>query len=334
MLGECARLGLAATGVEINPAAVLLARLYEWANVERGARSEPLVRAAALLGAQIASEPPIASGLLSATHLRPQDIAALARSASADSVRRLIEAALILADPQWSEVSVARLMEAQRRLRDFVTGLPYSEAPIRVYQADARQVPLAEGSVDIVLTSPPYINVFNYHQQYRPAVEALDHDVLDAARSEIGSNRKHRMNRFLTVIQYAIDMAAVLDEMKRMLREGGRLIVVVGRESSVRGARILNGSLLGSVAITSNGLRPLMRQERSFRNRFGETIIEDILHFERCGPAEDIPRSLTVDIARLMLEQLVPTTSGEVQSDIIAAIEAASSVKASPLLDP
>ncbi len=332
VLGECARLSLAGTGVEINPAAVLLARLYEWANDERGARSEALDRAAALLGGQIASEPSVANGLLGPTHLRPQDIAALARSAPSDDVRRLIEAVLILADPQWSEVSVARLMDAQRRVRDFVTGLPHSEAPIQVHQADARRVPLTEGSVDVVLTSPPYINVFNYHQQYRPAVEALDHDVLEAARSEIGSNRKHRMNRFLTVIQYAIDMAAVLDEIKRLLREGGRLILVVGRESTVRGARILNGSLLGSVAIAGMGLRPIMRQERSFRNRFGERIIEDILHFERCGLAEEIPRSTAVDVARLMLEQLVSAASGEVRSDIVAAIKAASSVKASPVL--
>lgn len=43
----------------------------------------------------------------------------------------------------------------------------------------------------LVLTSPPYINVYNYHQQYRASAEALGWDLLEVAKTEIGSNRKH-----------------------------------------------------------------------------------------------------------------------------------------------
>ena len=64
-------------------------------------------------------------------------------------------------------------------------------------------------SIDFVITSPPYINVFNYHQNYRKSVEATGFNVLEVARSEIGSNRKFRSNRFLTVIQYALDIYQV-----------------------------------------------------------------------------------------------------------------------------
>lgn len=33
----------------------------------------------------------------------------------------------------------------------------------------------------LLITSPPYINVFNYHQKYRRSVEALGYDVLAIA---------------------------------------------------------------------------------------------------------------------------------------------------------
>ena len=93
----------------------------------------------------------------------------------------------------------------------------------------------------MVLTSPPYINVHNYHQQFRRSTEALDWDVLSFARSEIGSNRQNRANRFLTVIQYSLDMALALRELARVARPGARLILVLGRESFVRGGRFFNG---------------------------------------------------------------------------------------------
>ncbi|HRF93979.1 MAG TPA: hypothetical protein PLZ51_02230, partial [Aggregatilineales bacterium] len=80
--------------------------------------------------------------------------------------------------------------------------MPYSTMPIDVILADARAMPVPQQSIDFVLTSPPYINVLNYHQQYRTSIESFGYNILQIAKSEIGSNRKHRSNRFLTVIQY------------------------------------------------------------------------------------------------------------------------------------
>ena len=50
------------------------------------------------------------------------------------------------------------------RIRDTVSALPVSDAPIGMANCDARSLPLPLEEVDIVVTSPPYINVFNYHQ--------------------------------------------------------------------------------------------------------------------------------------------------------------------------
>lgn len=262
---------------------------------------------------------------------RPQDIATAILRIKNAHVRELASAAFVLSDPKWNCINLLRVTGAMRRLRELLAGLPEGQNELRIIEGDARQVPIAARSIDLVLTSPPYINVFNYHQQYRPAVEALGHDVLEAARSEIGSNRKHRMNRFLTVIQYAIDMDAVIAEMKRVLITGGRMIFVLGRESRVRGVPILNGDLFCEVATRAAGLRVVMRQERAFMNRFGERIVEDILHFELGDSAVSYPTSKARHIGREYLERLLPTAAGEIKSDIAAAIESSESVLPSPL---
>ena len=171
VLGECARLGLAASGTEINPAAVILAHLYEWANQPRAERKIAVDALVASIDRLVARKHCIDGDITASAPLRPQDVAACVRTTPSPHERRLLEAALVLADPAWSEVAVGRLMDARRRVREFLLGLPYSERPINVFHADARNVPIRDGTVDLVLTSPPYINVFNYHQQYRPAVD-------------------------------------------------------------------------------------------------------------------------------------------------------------------
>ncbi|MFQ5873813.1 MAG: Bpu10I family restriction endonuclease, partial [Dehalococcoidia bacterium] len=128
---------------------------------------------------------------------------------------------------------------------------------------------------------PPYINVFNYHQNYRRSVEVLGWNLLRVARSEIGSNRANRGNRFYTVIQYCIDMANVLQELARVLRPDGRAIVILGHESRVLGAPFYNADIVERIACGSEMFDIVLRQQRVFTNRFGESIREDILNLRR-----------------------------------------------------
>lgn len=122
----------------------------------------------------------------------------------------------------------------------------------------------------LLITSPPYINVFNYHQKYRRSVEALGYDVLAIAKNEFGSNRKNRGNRLLTVIQYCIDMALSFKEVIRTCRDGARMIYVVGRESNVLGYSFCNSRLIFEIATQIFEIPFLLRQERVFKNRFIE----------------------------------------------------------------
>ena len=171
---------------------------------------------------------------------------------------------------------------------------------------DARALPVDSESIDFILTSPPYINVHNYHQKFRRSVEALDWDVLAFARSEIGSNRQNRGNRFLTVVQYSLDMALAMLEMARVTKPDSGLILVIGRESFVRGARVFNGELAAEIAVHGVGLELERRQERVFQNRYGVDIYEDILHFR--SPAEVPAQRDALAAARRVAGQVLSST--------------------------
>ena len=351
-LVEAARQGLGACGVELNPAAVLMARVYQMANLDSAMRAIVLDGLRARLFDAIGPpHGPLFSDGTCSTPNRAALEAALVhvwREAAPGPARTLAAALVVLCDfhrvhldtdtahKAWLRIerTVHTLPESLPRISvhhadaralpvesgsvDMVLtsppyinvhNLPESLPRISVHHADARALPVESGSVDMVLTSPPYINVHNYHQKFRRSVEAMGWDVLTVARSEIGSNRQNRGNRFLTVIQYALDMTLALREMVRVTRAGARLILVLGRESSVRGTRFFNGALVAELAVQCVGLEIERRQERVFRNRYGADICEDILHFRATGEAPDEGTSMTAArriAGRARSPQLVP----------------------------
>lgn len=58
------------------------------------------------------------------------------------------------------------------------------------------------------------------------------------------------------------------------------MIYVVGRESSVLGYSFCNSELIYNIGKEIFDLKLLLRQERVFKNRYGQMIYEDIIHFE------------------------------------------------------
>ncbi len=192
------------------------------------------------------------------------------------------------------------------------------------------------GKVNLVITSPPYINVFNYHQQYRASTEALGWNLLEVAKSEFGSNRKHRANRFLTVIQYCLDMAATLQELLRICSADSRIIFIVGRESNVRGTAFYNGEIVTEIAYQVFGMDLHTRQERKFKNRYGQVIKEDILHFKKQGKIYHNARNIqaTRIVAIKSLEAAYSLANDDIKSDIKDAIMKANKVESSPYYNP
>ncbi len=330
-LVEAARMGLAACGSELNPAAMILARVYQMVNVDEAARAAALDRLRADLLETVGTSAGPLFGEPSNRARLETGLVALWRDSNPGVARNLAAALVVLCDFHRERLDADTVLKSWTRLDHAVRNLPLSPRPVVVHHADARSLPFEDGSIDLALTSPPYINVHNYHQKFRRSVEAMDWNVLTFARSEIGSNRQNRANRFLTVIQYSLDMALALREMARTAKTGARLILVLGRESSVRGARFFNGELVARIALRSVGLD--RRQERVFRNRYGLHIYEDILHF-RAGSGLCDEASTLENARRIAKQFLLEARSRAPEKErpgIDAAAASADSVSPSPV---
>ena len=336
-LVEAARLGKAAWGADINPAAVILARVYQLVNSNPDER-ETLVNCLEHLVFQ-AIEPPNARVFLDpdakiANRAELESALIGIWNESAPGISRILASALvILCDFHRRDFGVGTIYKTWTRLAKIIRTLPISTRPILVHQADARALPIESNSVELVLTSPPYINVHNYHQKFRRSVEALGWNVLDIAPSEIGSNRQNRGNRFLTVIQYSLDMVLALREMSRVAKSGTSLILVLGRESTVRGVPFFNGTIIAELATQGAGMVIERRQERRFANRYGSNIREDILHFRTYADIPDYDSCL--EAARSVAGQALlgawETTNCETRQGIQDALDRIHVVSPSPI---
>lgn len=330
VLVEAGRKKLSAFGVEINPAALKMAALYRLINLPVDDRRHLLESCRSLLLDYLPDD------FFTSAGSKPTDIevrkaiVALWNQVDDPWTKSLLETLIVRLDFYRDDLSVSRVLSVWANIANTVLNLPLSPKQIDCVHADARCIPLSSETADLVITSPPYINVFNYHQQYRRSLESLGWDLLHVAKSEIGANRKHRGNRFFTVVQYCLDMADVLHELRRVCKSRSRIILVVGRESNVRKTRFLNSEIVTQLAATCCRFSLALRQERVFTNKFGNAIWEDILHLVPSVGVSDVVCS-PLDVAKHALICARDAAPFESLADLECAIEQAESIKSSPL---
>lgn len=261
VLAEAMRTGRAAVGIDINPAAYVLSSFSHLLALSTSERSD--------LAAQ-------AMRFIATPKAVPVSIASILAAAEEPRLRLLLHISALVGCGDSTDLSPWKLA---RGVQSVLRTLGKFEAPrsrIEVLFGDARHE-LGSQQCDAIITSPPYINVFNYHQNYRPVMEHLGWAPLACAIAEIGANRKHRQNRFLTVIQYCMDMALLFGAGQAALAPDGVFVIVLGRESNVLRTAFYNGDVIEEVVEATGYLSVAGRHERVFQNRFGAIIYEDIL---------------------------------------------------------
>ena len=157
--------------------------------------------------------------------------------------------------------------------------------PPRVSEGDARALDLDDNSIDIVVTSPPYLNAIDYLRCSKFSLVWMGYNVseLRTIRGEnIGaesaspeavasqwvqmvitnlrltprlSARDHRL-----LCQYIWDMNQAISETARVLRSGAPAVYVVG-DSTIRGTFIRNSRIV-SVLAHRHGLSLVSRSSR------------------------------------------------------------------------
>ena len=161
-----------------------------------------------------------------------------------------------------------------------MTGHPAAE----VKDGDAKALPESDGSVDMIITSPPYLNAIDYLRGHRLTLVWMGHNMhtLRAIRSdnigtEAGETRisdsaeedimnsmgdmGNLDNRYAGMIRrYVRDMGMVMSECARVLKRNGRAIFVVG-DSAIRGVYVKNSEALIQLG-EKNGLTCYSRESR------------------------------------------------------------------------
>lgn len=155
-----------------------------------------------------------------------------------------------------------------------------------VKRGDARKLDIAKGTIDLVLTSPPYLNAIDYMRCSKFSLVWMGYNVStlrqirgDSVGTEASSEEalatpwvkslikqlgltpklSDRDNSLLA--RYVWDMGGALAEVSRVLKRGGRAVYVVG-DSTVRGTFIRNSAIVAAVA-QEHGLTLESRHSRA-----------------------------------------------------------------------
>ena len=193
-----------------------------------------------------------------------------------------------VADANDFDVPAGFLRAARHVAARLAPGRIRGRADVRL--GDARTLDdVEDASIDLALTSPPYLNAIDYLRGHRLALVWLGHDVgslRDVRAGSVGTERAlpetgalPDVSRFVRdardstlaprhwgwIRRYAADMTAVLRQLARVVRRGGRVVVVLGN-SFLRGAAVDNAGLVESLA-RGLGFETTGRDEREIPAR-------------------------------------------------------------------
>jgi len=335
VLLECSRKKLGCYGFEINPAAFVMSKFFSFANLPMEARMRllsTLEKKISALTADFHDLPLFQHGrAYRESYKNLLDFSAALLPKIEEAEERVIALNTLFICENKKDSSLGHSIVASfDYIRKVLLCLPYTNRKISEGLGDARLVHVnCPAKANVIFTSPPYINVFNYHQNHRAILETLGWDMLRVARSEIGSNRKNRSNRFRTVVQYCLDMEQVLESFWRCLEDNGLIVLVIGKESNVRKVQFYNGYIVKKIVEGIGGYESTTNYERAFLNKFGKNIKEDIIVMRKdISPPS---ASKAKEIAIEHLESSLSLAPREVQQDILDAISSVDSITPSPL---
>lgn len=160
----------------------------------------------------------------------------------------------------------------------------------RFLTADVRELSkkdVPDGSVDLVVTSPPYGNATDYHLYHRFRLLWLGHDPVALGRIEIGSHLKHQRESS-GFSSYFEDMLAALGCVSRVLKNGRYAALVIG-DSVYEGKTYATAHLLaeeaGRLGFDTQRVieRPVHRTKRSFTPAGRRAATESLLVLRRAA---------------------------------------------------
>ena len=156
----------------------------------------------------------------------------------ADTTQRSVERTIGKGMP--SRLFARKAEELSRQMATFAAAVPPGTPPPDVRVGDARKLGhLRDKSVDVILTSPPYLGTYDYASQHARRFGWLGLDASAFAATEIGARRGTRQDAARALADWQRDVDAFVAEFARVLKPGGLAFVAIG--DSAVGTRAVAG---------------------------------------------------------------------------------------------
>src|SRR3989338_5740734 len=187
----------------------------------------------------------------------------------------------------------------QKGVYEFTKYIRYDKKYAKIIGNDARNVDLEDSSVDLIVTSPPYINAIDYPMAHKyslfllnlvdvedykkhcrdyigmteRAVKSSDYSELKLTGFEEIDNKIRKIfkngsstdkNRAFILHQYFSGMKTAFKEFHRILKNNSNFIIVVG-DNQIRGEHIPTAVFLEKVA-TSEGFKKVVSFRHYYKN--------------------------------------------------------------------
>ncbi|ARP82925.1 hypothetical protein CAL12_20305 [Bordetella genomosp. 8] len=176
-----------------------------------------------------------------------------------------------------------------RRLQGILEQSP-PEGGVEIARGDARALDLTNSSVDLVLTSPPYLNAIDYMRGHRMSLVWLGYSLgglrtirsksigaergpdvgstaslFDDIRADMCGRSSLSARHAAMVRRYAEDVYRMMSEVSRVLKSKGRAVLVVGN-SCLKGSFIKNSAGVARAG-SMVGLKLVREVERDLPDR-------------------------------------------------------------------
>jgi len=158
----------------------------------------------------------------------------------------------------WSQFSnhVSEMLQQNRELKNLCT-----DSDTLVLNEDIQDVNMPEQPIDLVVTSPPYPNSYDYYLYHKHRMFWLGFNPKDVQEKEFGSRYKHN-DRGEGLETYIVPMENAVQKIANKLRKGRRFVVVVGDA-------ILDGELIEMNVVLDN-IFDKFGYEKEFEFRFDQ----------------------------------------------------------------
>jgi len=119
-----------------------------------------------------------------------------------------------------------KVSSMKRRLKEFSEKA--HDVQCKIYNCSATSMkPIGDSKIDLIVTSPPYANTYDYYLYHRHRMEWLEYDSKSPQSLEIGSRNKHS-DEDMAIESYLSSMKTSMKELYRVLKKNKFFCIVIG----------------------------------------------------------------------------------------------------------